>query len=149
MENKKNILEELENEAPFLSKIKRENHFSTPKNYFKSLPEVMSGKNLNNKSLVNVFDKLSYRIFVPISAIAILFFIVINLTKQNNPTELTSEQLSEILIEDDYLEMDYFLVYEAYAELLDQEEETSSTDDEYINYLIENDIDINSIIEEL
>ncbi len=150
MENKKNILEELEKEAPFLSKIKKENHFSAPENYFKVLPEIVSDKKLNNKSIHFIFDKLSYRVLIPFTAVAILFFVVFNFNNTTTPTELTHDQLSEIIIEDDYFEMDDYLVYEAYAELLEEEEnETSSDDDEYINYLLENDIDINSIIDEL
>ena len=150
MENKKNILDELEKEAPFLSKIKKENHFSTPKNYFKSLPEMISDKKLNNNTLNSFFDKLSYRFLVPITAVVVLFFVVFNFNSSTSSTELTNDQLSELLIEDDYFEMDDYLVYEAYAELLEEEEkETTSDDDEYINYLLENNIDINSIIEEL
>lgn len=40
MENKDNIPDDLEKLAPFLSKLKKENHFSTPDNYFEVLPEV-------------------------------------------------------------------------------------------------------------
>jgi hypothetical protein len=150
MKNNNNIIEELEKEAPFLSKIKKENHFSTPNNYFEVLPEVINHKKLNNKLLWFLFDKLSYRILVPISAFSVLLFVVFNLNTNNISTELTPDQLSELIIEDDYLEMDDYLVYEAYAETLEEEgKKTSSDKDEYINYLIENDIDINSIIEEL
>jgi hypothetical protein len=150
MKNNNNIIEELEKEAPFLSKIKKENHFSTPNNYFEVLPELITHKKLNNKLLWISFDKLSYRILVPISAFAVLLFVVFNLNTNNISIELTPDQLSELIIEDDYLEMDDYLVYEAYAETLEEErKETSSNKDEYINYLIENDIDINSIIEEL
>ena len=158
MKNKKKIADNLENEnrlyedlnGQILSKIKKENHFSTPKNYFEVLPEVISNKKLNNNNLITFFDKLSYRVLVPISAVIVLFFVVFNFNTNNNSTTLTSYQLSELILEDDYYEMDDDLVYEAYSEMLENEEkETASNKDEYINYLIENDIDINSIIEEL
>ncbi|MFB0924930.1 MAG: hypothetical protein QMB65_06565 [Vicingaceae bacterium] len=150
MEHKKNILEELKNEVPFLSKIKKKNHFLAPKKYFEVLPEIISYKKLNNNYLNIFFDKLSYKVLMPITAAVILFFIVFNINTSNISTELTSDQLSELIIEDYYFEMDDYLVYEAYAEILEKEKKrTPSDEDEYINYLIEHNIDINSIIEEL
>ncbi|NQX97676.1 MAG: hypothetical protein HRT73_07320, partial [Flavobacteriales bacterium] len=62
---------------------------------------------------------------------------------------LTNDQLSEYIINEDDIEFDDYMVYEVYAEMTGTEKETSSENQEYINYLIENDIDINSIIEEL
>jgi hypothetical protein len=148
MENNKNTFNELEKEAPFLSKIKKGNHFSTPKNYFEKLPEVIDNKNLNNNVLQKLFDKLSYRILIPITATIVLFFIAFNFNTNNISTDLTTDQLSELIIEDNYLDMDDYLVYEAYADLLAKEENEPSLDEEEtINYLIEH--DINSIIEEL
>tara|TARA_B100000809_G_scaffold146995_1_gene144521 strand:+ start:10184 stop:10636 length:453 start_codon:yes stop_codon:yes gene_type:complete len=150
MEQKKNILEELKNEAPFLSEINRKNHFLVPRNYFEVLPEIVSCKKLNNNYLNLFIDKLSHKYFTPIAAAVILFIVVFKVNTYNISTELTSDQLSELIIEDDYFEMDDYLVYEAYTEILEEaEKETSSDEDEYINYLIENNIDINSIIEEL
>ncbi|NQX99359.1 MAG: hypothetical protein HRT73_15995, partial [Flavobacteriales bacterium] len=51
MKNDNNILDNLENKAPSLSKMTKENHFSTPKNYFEVLPEIIHSKNLNNNYL--------------------------------------------------------------------------------------------------
>ncbi len=150
MKNKKEILEEIEKEAPFLSQIKKENHFSTPENYLEFLPEVMNDKILNKNYLSILFDKLSYKIFIPVSAAIVLVFVILNFNTENISSELTSDQLSELIIDDEYFEIDDYLVYEAYAELLEEEEnEATSENDEYINYLLENDIDINLIIEEL
>ena len=151
MENKNNIHKELEKEAPFLSKIKKENHFSIPKNYFEVLPEVIINKNLNNNDLNFLFDKLSWRILMPISATAILLFVIFNWNTNSIDSELTNEQLSDLIIDENYIEFDDYLVYDTYAEIMDEEEENNESSDteEYIDYLIENDIDINTIIEEL
>lgn len=149
MKNIENISDNLENEAPFLSKMKKENHFIAPENYFKSLPEVISNKNLNNKSLPFNFDKLSWRILIPITAVIIIFTVITNLNSVNENDILTYDQFSEYIISQEDIEIEDYLVYEAYAEILESEENLKTEDEEYINYLIENDIDINSIIEEL
>jgi len=150
MDNKNNTSDNLENEAPFLSKIEKKNHFSTPNNYFEVLPEIISSKNLNNKSLQFSFDRFSYRVLVPFSVFVVLFFVILNWNDNNIENGITSEQLSELIIEEDYGEIDDYLIYESYAELIEEDENNTSSDsEEYINYLLENDIDINSIIEEL
>lgn len=155
MDNKNNIPDKLENSAPFLAKIKKENHFSIPKDYFESLPEIISNKKLNNSILKNIFDKLSWRILVPISSLAVVLLIILNLNRNEQKKELTSEQLSDIIINEEYTKIDNYLVEDAYAEILEEEENkktmnTKTTEtDEYIDYLIENDIDINVIIDEL
>jgi len=149
MNNKNNIEEELENLAPFLSKIKKENNFSTPQNYFEVLPEVIANKNLNNKSLYFIFDKLSARILVPFSTFVAILVILFFLNYNTLETELTNEQIGDLLINQEYVNIDDYLVYDAYSEVLDEEQKETSTTEEYINYLIENNIDINSIINEL
>jgi hypothetical protein len=93
---------------------------------------------------------MSSSILIPTTAIIVLLFIVLNFNTNKNSSALTASQLSELIIEEDYLNMDAYLVYEAYADLLAKEEnETTLNEDETINYLLANDIDINSIIGEL
>tara|TARA_B100000809_G_scaffold258354_1_gene301415 strand:+ start:6719 stop:7168 length:450 start_codon:yes stop_codon:yes gene_type:complete len=149
MKKEQNISDNLENEAPFLSKMTKENHFSAPDNYFESLPEVMSNKNLNNNSIQNLFDKLSWRILVPFTAVVIIFTVITNLNTVDENAILTYDQLSEYIITEEDIDFDEYMVYEAYAETIEPDEYSDSETDEYINYLMENDIDINSIIEEL
>jgi len=150
MENKNDIPNEIENIAPFLSKIKKENHFSAPKNYFEVLPEVMNYKTQNISRLQFSFDKLAYRFLVPITSLVVILVLIFNWTSNNTETELSNEQLAELIIEEEYLEIDDYLVYDAYEEIMDEEEnEIESETEEYINYLLENNININLIIEEL
>ncbi len=148
MKNKNNIIESLEKEAPFLAKIEKKNHFSTPKDYFEVLPQIISSKNLNYNSLNISLDKLSYRIFLPFASVVTLLFVVFNWNTNTTEKELTHEQLSELIINDNYLEIEDYLIYETYAEIIEKEE-IETMEDEYINYLVENNIDINLIIEEL
>jgi hypothetical protein len=155
MKKEQNISDNLENEAPFLSKMTKENHFSTPENYFESLPEVINNNILDNNKLRFNFDKLSWHILMPFTAVIIIFIAIINLNSTEEDDTLSYDQFSEYIITENDFEFEAEMVYEAYAELLETEENESSEDyeaseeQEYINYLIENDIDINSIIEEL
>ena len=152
MENEKNISDNLENEAPFLSKMTKENHFSTPENYFEVLPEVINNKILDNNKLRFNFDILSWRLLMPFTAVAIIFIALINLNTTAENDTLSYDQFSEYIITENDFEFEDEMVYEAYAELLENEtseDNEISEEQEYINYLIENDIDINSIIEEL
>lgn len=147
MENKNNIAEELENIAPFLSKIKKENNFSTPPNYFEILPEVIVNRSLNSK-FFNFSFNFSKHFLIPASSLAVVLIMIFYLNSNTIETELTNEQISNLIINEEYIKIDDYLVYDAYSEVLDEEKAISTTD-EYINYLIENDIDINSIIDEL
>jgi len=161
--DKNNNADNLENEALsnndrdglLLSNISKENHFSAPNNYFKSLPEVINNKILDNKSLTFNIDRLSWRLLMPFTAIIIIFIAITNLNSTTENNTLTPDQLSEYIITENDFEFEDEMVYEAYAEVLNQESERSEDSafdaekEEYINYLIENDIDINSIIEEL
>jgi hypothetical protein len=148
MKNNNNISDNLEKEAPFLSKIKKENSFSTPKNYFESLPQIISDKNLNNNFLRILFDKLSYRFLVPTASLIILFFIVFNFNQEPTETPLSNEEISEFLINENYTEIEENMIYEMYSQIIVDDNSTEETD-EYINYLIDHHIEINSIIEEL
>ncbi|MCO6500082.1 MAG: hypothetical protein J5I47_06855 [Vicingus serpentipes] len=149
MKNKNNIPENPLKDAPFLSKIKKENHFLTPKNYFESLDEVRLDKYLNKNKLTIIFDNLSYRIFIPLAACVAIFILVFNYNLKTNKTSLTSEQVYETLVNEDYIEIEDDLLYETYYEVTQSSSPTLEENDEYIEYLIENDIDINLIIAEL
>lgn len=155
--NKNNSSDNLENEALpnqvedglFLSKMMKENHFHTPENYFEVLPEVINNKMLDNNKLRFNFDKLSWRLLTPFTAVVIIFIAIINLNTTEGNDTLSYDQFSEYIITENDFEFEDEMVYEAYAGLLETETTEDSEEQEYINYLIENDIDINSIIEEL
>jgi hypothetical protein len=150
MKNKENILPDFENEDSILDKIEKSNHFKVPEQYFESLHQVVNDNNLNTSFLSNVIDKLSYRILIPISAVVVVFVILFNFEKPSTETPLTDAQICDIIIEEDAIEIEDFLIYEVYSEVINESEELEeSEDEELINYLLENDIDINSIMEEL
>lgn len=149
MKNKNNIPENPLKDAPFLSKMKKENHFLVPKNYFESLNEVRFNKNLNINYLQLIINKLSYRFFIPIIASIVLLVVFFNFNFEAKETPLTSEQIYEVLNTENYLEIEDDLLYETYYEVSESLPTTTKSNDKYIDYLIENDIDINLIIAEL
>jgi len=154
--DKNNNADHLENEALsnndrdglLLSNISKENHFSAPNNYFESLPEVINNKILGNKPLTFNIDRLSWQLLMPVTTVVIILITITNWNTNTENEPLTSYQLSEYIITENGFEFEDEMVYEAYADLLETEIKEDSEEQEYINYLIENDIDINSIIEE-
>lgn len=149
MENKNDIENNELNKHSFLSKIKKENHFTTPNNYFEVLPQVINNKKLNNNTIKNYFDRLSYRVLAPTFGVLLLITTIFILQPSNSNLELTSEQLSEIIIDEELIEFDENLVYEVYAEMENNTLDEQNTNEEIIDYLINDNISINLIIEEL
>jgi hypothetical protein len=134
---------------PFnLSEIKKENHFNTPQKYFQSLPEVISYKTLNKSTLISFNDKLSYWSIPSSIAAIVLFFIFLKSTVNTSTTELPTNQLSEFIIQENDLQIEAYMVYEAYENSLQQETVSPiEIKDEYISYLLDNNIDIQTIID--
>lgn len=149
MENRNNIPDNNEENTSFLDQIKKEKPFSVPKNYFEVLPQVITDKKLKNKNIENVFDKLSYRILAPTFTVLAIIAIVYLIPNENNEMELTGDQISEIILTENLHEFDEDLIYSVYSETLIEEPVNEESDEEIIDYLINNNIDINSIIEEL
>lgn len=145
MDENKKILKSNNNRHSILDEIEKKSDFSTPKDYFEYLPEVTSTNTLNKNKLYNNFDILSYRVLLPTLMILLLTFFVFNWNSDSEKNELTNEQLSEVLIESDYVDFDDELLYEVYSETLTEEEKNN----EYIEYLIENNVELNTIIDEL
>jgi len=149
MKKNENITNNFEAESSFLDDLKKENNFSTPPNYFESLPKIINSKkdHYNTNPLRNI--KLFPKVSVSIISLTLLIFIIINWSDNTLPKQLTPNQISEILIDENYIDFDEDLLFETYAEILTPEIDEQSDSEEMINYLIDNDIDINYIIEEL
>ena len=109
---------------------------------------MISDKNLNKNILHVLFDKLSYRFYITFSASLVALTLLISLVFTTQKTTISNEQLSELIIEDEYIEFDDELLYEAYYEIENNTTDNES-DETLINYLIENDIETTTIIEEL
>ena len=130
MKNKNDISNLEENEGSFLNQLNKKNDFSVPKDYFEVLPEVISNKTLDNNKLNFKFDILSYRFLVPTCAILLLLLFVFNWEKNLEQKPISIDQLSEILIESDYIEFEDDILYEAYSETTYNEELTVEENNE-------------------
>lgn len=149
MKNKHNISNTNEMKPFSFEKIGNKNHFITPNDYFEYLPQLIINKKLNNKYLIKQKISYIYRVFAPsfgaLLIIALVFFLKDNSTK----TAYTNEELSTIIIEDRYIEFDEDLVYEVYSEMDYSSPPLSNENEEIIDYLINENVNINLILEEL
>ena len=144
MKNDNNILNQQDD---LLSTIKKENNFKTPQNYFDELTGLVNNKRSHNSTLG--FNKLLFRFLIPTATFVIIAILLFNLNNTNEIVQISDEQLSEYIINE---ESEYFedeIIYESYIENVLTENTLPENEENYINYLIENDIDINNIIEEL
>ena len=144
MYNKNNISDNELNKASFLSEIKKENSFKTPENYFEENLQKRHSNQLKNKTLiVNITNYL-----IPLSVVIVFAFLVFNWNQPSPQNELSQDEILAYVYENSSLDFDEDLIFEVYYESIEQTEETNlSTDSEYIDYLIDNDIDVNAIIE--
>lgn len=127
-----------------LGNIDKKSGFTTPDSYFESLLEDINHKKLKNNNLKFNFDILPYRILAPFLVLIVFFvsFLTFNQTPENNLSynEVIYEEI--IAFNDDILT-------EEYAEILPYStSEIVENDEEVIDYLINNNININSILEE-
>lgn len=147
MKNDNNISGKLKNDEGFLSNIKKENNFTTPSNYFDELPELLNNKRVNSSSLN--LNKLLYRILIPSATFIIIAVLILNWNNTTEITQISDDQLSDYIINVESEYLDEEIIYESYMESIALESNLEETEENYINYLIDNDVDINTIIEEL
>ena len=159
MKKKNEIKDELEKLSPFLSKIKKENAFKVPKNYFNSLPDevlkqVQVTSNATEQTTIpssNWLDRLVENIavlFQPRYAVGfatalVLIVAAVYFSQQpgnqvNEPYQLASQYVEEHI--DDF---DAELLWEASVFEGDLENTEKSNDD------IKDDYYFNEIIDEL
>lgn len=136
MQNKNNI-----------EQLKKENQFSVPANYFEELPQQIHAKRTSTKPNSIFSNQFFYKVLTPTMVIVTLF-VSYYIYQNNTTTELTSQEISEVIIDQELIQMDEEMIYEVYAETATSNQ-TESQNEEIIDYLINNNISINLIIEEL
>jgi len=156
-DNRNEIKAELEAIAPTLSKIKRDNPFEVPEGYFENLPRLVSDRIKEHSTSHTVpIRTLVVRwtaIAASIALIAAVAFVLNNNTAPTVNTDLAlldAEEIAEALVSDGAYAVDE----EDLVEMLIEEDEfyagdEESSSDDIIDYLIDNDIDLSTIINEL
>ncbi|MCK4661232.1 MAG: hypothetical protein KAT68_00090 [Bacteroidales bacterium] len=149
-------MDELSKIAPKLSKIKKDNPFKAPDGYFDNFPlkmqEIITAQKEVVKPKFVLFAKPQLAYIYAFSLIIVMVFsytVMTNYFNNNANQLLTSDEICEI-IEYDVYEYDEALFVDA---LLDDDYDISDSDndasEEIIDYLLDDNIDYNTIIEEL
>ncbi len=138
MENKYNIED-----------LKKENQFAVPTSYFEELPLRINQRktNTNNRTLFSA--KLWYKFLAPTFVVIVLFVGYFMYQNNENDAVLTNQQLSKNIINHELVEFDEELIYEVYTETANTPNANATQDEEIIDYLINDNININQITEEL
>lgn len=152
-------------EESVLSKIPKENSFEVPANYFEDMAYKLQNAIAEESSRVPVWQTWLQIVFRPrlvlayASILVVLmgsFFFFNNQVPENKVAEVagTTAIVAPVSLEDQLVaELDEALLAEA---LIDEEVETASpksekqkTDEKAVDYLMDNDIDVNTIINEI
>jgi negative regulator of sigma E activity len=155
METNYNEDEELKKIAPHLFKLKKEEVFEVPENYFEKLPGIMQDK-VHSKAKVKSFWVPDYKLALAAASVCLL--VVVGIKYWNAPNQ-ESKELAGVELMQDY-DNQYLASADEQelAEQLDDEsldntsaqiDENSGIDNQEIeDYLISNNIDITTISNE-
>ena len=141
-------LEELKKMAPTLSSLKKENHFSVPSNYFDEFPMMVKCKidaEENASASFSFAWLFNFKVLTPISVCTI---IILGALFFNSPTKtLEIEQSLEYYgypsLDDEFLAVLYS------EENKDSEDQEKLSEEEIVNYLLEEEVDVSQLYYEL
>lgn len=137
-------MEDLEKTAPKLSKIKKENPFRTPDNYFDDFSARLQMRLEAEKHPLPEKQNKIIRLLKPIAGLAASFALIVllvywPLNKFMNSEVAENTGNEEIMTEDFYSSLVESIDEETFYGLLEQQESTEEfSDDELINYLSAN-----------
>jgi hypothetical protein len=148
MEGKNEINEELNEIAPFLSKIDKKNNFSVHDNYFEDFPARVRDKigyKSTTLSWTNIFGLFSRKAVFALSSLAIIAILVTMLTVNFN-----RQSLAKAVTPNEYIldNIDEDLIIDELAFKEAPKSKIQSTTDNTEEYILEN-IEESTISEEL
>lgn len=130
-----------------IEQLKKENQFSVPANYFEELPQHIQAKKNQIKPNTVFSTNWYYKILAP-TMLVIMLFASYYIYQNKNIKELTPQEISEVIIDQELIQINEEMIYEVYAETATTNQ-TGSENEEIIDYLINDNISINLILEEL
>ncbi len=154
MESKNNISSN--SEIPkWLTDLKNQDTFTTPDGYFDKLENEITAKTTAKRSgtVVSIFKVVANPKFsIPaVAASLLLFFTVFNNSGVTvNPTVnyLNEDDIASLMIDESYMNIDEGLLLDVYIDGLELEDMENTDDDELMDFLLEEDIDYNTILNE-
>ena len=148
-------MKEIEKTEPEFTKIVKKNSFRIPDNYFEEFPDKLfkriesENKPVKVRHLVPVTYRSSLAIAATILAIAVIGYLTVLIVSTDKPgTQLAAPEIAEYIeyYASELDESDYY-------DLLDESYTDESIEDNYedvvINYLVDQNIDFQTIVEEL
>jgi len=155
-QNEISDLGEFKKMAPTLSLLKKENHFSVPSNYFDEFPMKVKSKidaEENASSSFSFAWLFNYKVLTPIGVCTI---IILGALFFNTPTqtlklkELTAYEIEQSLEYYGYPSIDdEFLAVLYSEENNDSEDQEELSEEEIVNYLLEEEVDVSQLYYEL
>ncbi len=137
-----------------LNKINKELPFRVPENYFEELPEKIQARcketeqtEQSGNSLINIL-KPAFSLAAMFIGVALLAFFAVNIISDSGQKQTSlSEDIAKINYEDQYSSEEEMI--KAIQEQQKNNEINNEKADEYIDYLLEDDIDYGTLIKEL
>ena len=150
-----NHMKDLEKTGPNLSKVKSQNAYRVPENYFEEFPRKLMER-LEGEDSSKRTTKYIWTYFKPHLAIAatILAFAIISYTtvqlffSDGSTSEFSNMEIAEY-VEYYSSELDESMYYELLDEIHEEETTQNNYDEMVIRYLVDQDIDFQTIVEEL
>ncbi len=153
MKKERNNDDALKQEAPTLFGITKQNNFKVPDGYFDALPEMLVEK--RSASTPGVLERLlhafHWKVAVPtFAAVAVILFVIFNTSPMVEDTAIASISVEEV---EAYLDNEglYTIDEDMLLEALEDEVAVNyeEDNDEIVEYLLENNIELETILEEL
>ena len=157
-QNEISELEELKKLAPTLSSLKKENHFSVPQNYFDEFPMKIKSRideQANASKSFSLSWLFNYKVLAPTGTCVVLILaglFLYNPTQSIELEELTAEEIEASFEYYGYPSIDDELLAELYyTEETENESPTNIelTEEEIIDYLLDENVDVSQLYYEL
>ncbi len=143
-------MEDLSKIAPNLSKIKKENSFKVPDNYFDDFPTIIQEK-ISTKPTFS-FSKYLFFIFRPqfiaVFSLIVIFFVSYSIFNSHLKTNtLSSNDIAEYIEQNQYdYDEDLFVDVIVNDPNIDITDDSDKNNKEITDYLINNDIDYSTLV---